>query len=138
MPPRTTRKSYRPRVSDRTMVGTSPPPRLLASEAESIVTITMDLQKEKARASQHYVGWRARRRPSSFQSQRQCFHLTLPFIERGNRRSSFFRRNSADFTLRISRPRIRRQEHHRQAYSPCHFRKEEGLRRASFRWAERA
>src|ERR1700757_2714407 len=82
MPPRTTRKSYRPRVSDRTMVGTSPPPRLLASEAESIVTITMDLQKEKARASQHYVGWRARRRPCSFQSQRQCFLLTLPFIER--------------------------------------------------------
>src|ERR1700739_1993616 len=89
MPPRTTRKSYRPRVSDRTMVGTSPPPRLLASEAESIVTITMELQKEKARASQHYVGWRARRRPCSFQSQRQCFLLTLPFIERRYRTSGF-------------------------------------------------
>jgi hypothetical protein len=57
--------------------------------------------------------------------------------KRRNRRSSFFRRNSADFTLRISRPRIRRQEHHRQAYFPCHFRKERGLRRAPFRWAKR-
>jgi hypothetical protein len=56
---------------------------LLASEAESIVTITMDLQKEKARASQHYVGWKVSKRTCFFQSQREFFLLTLPFIERG-------------------------------------------------------
>jgi len=37
------------------MVGTLQPHCLCASEAESVVTITqMNLQKEKARASQHY------------------------------------------------------------------------------------
>lgn len=31
----------------------------------------------------------------------------------------------SDFaTLRISRPRVRRQKHHPQVYFPCHFRKE--------------
>lgn len=34
MPPRTTRKSYRPRVSDRTMVGTLQPPCLSVSDTE--------------------------------------------------------------------------------------------------------
>src|SRR5437879_13566040 len=34
MPPRTTRKSHRPRVSDRTMVGTAQPLCLSASETE--------------------------------------------------------------------------------------------------------
>jgi transposase len=42
----------------------------------------MDLQKEKARASQHYVGWRASKRPCFFQPQGQFFLLTLRFIER--------------------------------------------------------
>jgi hypothetical protein len=57
----------------------------------------MNLQKEKARASQHYVGWRGRKHPCFFQSQGEFFFLTLPFIERANRwtpglteQSSFF------------------------------------------------
>jgi len=40
----------------------------------------MDLQKEKARASQHYVGWREGKHPCFFQSQENCFFLTLSFI----------------------------------------------------------
>src|SRR5215470_2263061 len=47
MPPRSTRKSYRPRVSDRTMVGTSQPHCLLALEVESVVTITDASEKRK-------------------------------------------------------------------------------------------
>ena len=79
------KREYRNRFLLCDRVRHDPPPCLLASVAERIVT--MDLQKGKARASQHYVGWRARRRPCSFQSQRQYFLLTLPFIERANRRS---------------------------------------------------
>jgi len=41
----------------------------------------MNLEKEKARASQHYVGWRERKHSCFFQSQEECFVLTLPFIE---------------------------------------------------------
>src|SRR5262249_53931151 len=45
----------------------------------------MDLQIEKARASQHYMGWREGKHLGSFQSQEDSFFLTLPFIERANR-----------------------------------------------------
>jgi hypothetical protein len=52
MPPRTTRKSYRPRVSDRTMVGTLQPFCLFASEAEGHrYDSTMNLGKKEN--SQH-------------------------------------------------------------------------------------
>ncbi len=40
MPPRTTRKSYRPRVSDRTMVDTVQPPCLLRQRPDDVVTPT--------------------------------------------------------------------------------------------------
>ena len=39
----------------------------------------------------------------------------------------FLGRNSAEFMPWISRPRIRRQKHHPQVYSPCYFRKNEGF-----------
>jgi hypothetical protein len=45
----------------------------------------MNLQKEKARASQHYMGWRERKHPCFFQSLEEFFLLALPFIERGYR-----------------------------------------------------
>jgi hypothetical protein len=38
MPPRITRKSYRPRASDRTMVGIFATALLVASETEGVVT----------------------------------------------------------------------------------------------------
>src|SRR5207245_1713791 len=38
MPPRTTQESHRPRVSDRTMVGTWQPLRLSVSEPDGVVT----------------------------------------------------------------------------------------------------
>src|SRR5262249_38133569 len=47
MPLRSIRKSYRPRVLDRTMVGTSQPHCLLALEVESVVTITDASAKRK-------------------------------------------------------------------------------------------
>jgi hypothetical protein len=43
----------------------------------------MDLQREKPRAYQHYVGWREGKHPCFFRSQEKSFFLTLPFIERG-------------------------------------------------------
>jgi hypothetical protein len=46
----------------------------------------MDLQKEKARASQHYMGWREGQHPCFFRSQENSFFLTLPFIERRYRK----------------------------------------------------
>src|SRR5215831_998004 len=55
--------------------------RMVAEAARS----AMDLQIQKARASQHYMGWREGKHLGSFQSQEKCFFLTLPFIERRNR-----------------------------------------------------
>jgi hypothetical protein len=46
----------------------------------------MNLQKEKTRASQHYIGWREGKHLCFFQSQREFFSLTLPFIERRYRK----------------------------------------------------
>jgi hypothetical protein len=47
----------------------------------------MDLQREKARAYQHYMGWREGQHPCFFRSQEKSFFLTLPLIERGYRTS---------------------------------------------------
>jgi hypothetical protein len=89
MPPRTTRKSYRPRVSDRTMVGTSPPHCLPASETKSVVApATMNPQGGKnLRTSPHHVGWKPGRSFPALPALAEVFVLTSPFIERGNRKS---------------------------------------------------
>jgi hypothetical protein len=57
----------------------------------------MNLQKEKARAYQHYMGWREGKHPCFFRSQEKFFFLTLPFIERGYRTSSTAGRDSTNF-----------------------------------------
>src|ERR1700720_801006 len=57
MPPRTTRKSHRPRVSDRTMVGTAQPLCLFASEPKGVATpVTMNLGKSEITAPHYNTG----------------------------------------------------------------------------------
>ena len=86
MPPRTTRKSDRRKVSDRTMVGTAQPLCLSASGTERRrYDSTMNLRKRKTHSvSLHYWGWTARH-PSAFAVAGEAFVLTSPFIERDYR-----------------------------------------------------
>src|SRR6202051_3622425 len=62
MPPRTTRKSDRRKVSDRTMVGTAQPLCLLRQEPKGVVSrAPLNLRKRKHhRVSFHYWGWTIR------------------------------------------------------------------------------
>ena len=89
MPPRTTRKSYRPRVSDRTMVGTAQPLCLFACGTEGRRhRDPMNLRKRQIHsASLHYLGWTERPFPQRLPVAGEVFFLTSPFIERGNRKS---------------------------------------------------
>jgi hypothetical protein len=95
MPPRTTRKSYRPRVSDRTMVGTLQPPCLSVSDTEwrrhrrkmkplgwknkSTCRISRTSQISEASGQKksflHYVGWKVRKYPATG----GVFFLDFPF-----------------------------------------------------------
>ena len=60
----------------------------------------MTLRKKKTpRASQHYMGWRAEQKSLLLPVAGEFFLLTLPFIERRNRRVHF-----SGGTLPISRP----------------------------------
>src|SRR5260370_526149 len=102
MPPRTTRKSYRPRVSDRTMVGTKPPFSLFVSSTawrrhghrmkppRWKIEIAASGDESKLWALDaaisifhlggfihHYMGWKS----EMFRPQERCFFLTSPFIE---------------------------------------------------------
>src|SRR5580692_9276646 len=95
MPPRTTRKSYRPRASDRTMVDTKPPFCLFVSSTawrrhghrmkplgwKNKFAATSDELKLWAlgqkKSLDHYVGWKS----EMFRPQERCFFLTSPFIE---------------------------------------------------------
>src|ERR1700722_12112646 len=84
MPPRTTRKSDRRKVSDRTMVGTAQPLCLLRQEPKGVVRFesTMNLRKRKHhRVSFHDWGWTAS--TLCFAVAREAFVLTSLFIERG-------------------------------------------------------
>src|ERR1700687_4202555 len=90
MPPRITRKSYRPRASDRTMVDNVQPRslscfrirkrrhenRMDLRRANNPEPLTMTWAGER---SEHFC---------SFQSPGLSFLLTLPFIERAYRTSS--------------------------------------------------
>jgi hypothetical protein len=84
MPPRTTRKSDRPRASDRTMVGTAQPLCLSASGTigrryES----TMNLRKRETHGvSSQYWGWTATPFLLRCAADGEAFVLTSPFIER--------------------------------------------------------
>src|ERR1035438_2391302 len=82
MPPRTTRKSDRRKVSDRTMVGTAQPLCLSASRTERRrYDSTMNLRRRKIHSvSFHYWGWTAN--TLCFAVAGEAFVLTSPFIER--------------------------------------------------------
>ena len=84
MPPRTTRKSYRPRVSDRTMVGTAQPLCLFACGTERRRhRNSMNLRRRQIHsASLRYLGWTARRFSQRLPVAGESFLLTSPFIER--------------------------------------------------------
>ena len=85
MPPRTTRKSDRRKVSDRTMVGTVQPVCLSASGTERRrYGSTMNPRRGKTYSvSLHYWGWTANNR--CFAVAGEAFVLTSPFIERDYR-----------------------------------------------------
>jgi hypothetical protein len=138
MPPRTTRKSYRLRASDRTMVGnfcnrTACRIRNRRRRHDS----NMTLQKKRTpRASQHYMGWRARQKSLLLPVAGEFFLLTLPFIERGDRRVHF-----SGGTLPISRsgflvPGFVDRSTIGRLISLVISAKR-GLHRAAFRWAKR-
>src|SRR3984893_7985012 len=79
MPPRTTRKSHRRTVSDRTMVGTAQPLCLWRPKPKGIVTTspwTWEQQNSKRLIATR--GWMTRSLPVGG----EVFFLTSPFIER--------------------------------------------------------
>src|ERR1700686_2216800 len=87
MPPRTTRKSYRPRASDRTMVGTAQPICLSAPGTDrrrhdSIMNLW---NWSDHSVSLQYGGWTARPFSRCFTVAGEVFVLTSPFIERDYR-----------------------------------------------------
>src|SRR5580700_11973962 len=76
MPPRTTRKSHRPRVSDRTMVGTAQPLCLSASETEGRrYDMTMNLGKSEITAPHYNAGLD----DEMLSSRRRAVCLDIPF-----------------------------------------------------------
>jgi hypothetical protein len=85
MPLRTTRKSDRRKVSDRTMVGIAQPLCLFAlGTGRRRYDSTMNLRKRKFhRVSLRHWGWTAS--TLCFAAAEQAFVLTSPFIERGYR-----------------------------------------------------
>ena len=96
MPPRTTRKSYRPRVSDRTMVGTLQPPCLSVSDTEwrrhrrkmkplgwrnkSTCRISRRVKslRRQARKNPSFITWAGK--SENIRPQEGCFFLTSPFM----------------------------------------------------------
>ena len=87
MPSRTTRKSDRRKVSDRTMVGTAQPLCLPASGTERRrYDSIMNLRGRKTHSvSFHYWGWTARPFPLCLAFVGEVFALTTAFIERDYR-----------------------------------------------------
>ena len=85
MPSRTTRKSDRRKVSDRTMVGTAQPVCLSASGTERCrCDSNMNLcEKETHSVSLHHWGWTAN--PHWLAVAGEAFVLTSPLIERDSR-----------------------------------------------------
>jgi hypothetical protein len=84
MPPRITRKSYRPRASDRTMVDRIRPRSLSCFRIRMRRHDNeMNLQPDKAPEARNTT-WAGEHGEHlrSFQSPEELFLLTLPFIER--------------------------------------------------------
>src|ERR1700720_4559843 len=89
MPPRITRKSYRPRASDRTMVDNLQPRSLSCFRIRKRRHDNrMDLRRANTPEPLNMT-WAGERSKyfCSFQSSGLFFLLTLPFIERANRTS---------------------------------------------------
>ena len=104
MPPRITRKSYRPRASDRTMVGIFEPHCLSPQKPLASSRPQHDSAKKRTpRASQHYLGWRDWQKSWLLPVLGKVFLLTLPFIECPYRRCGVLARNmSGNATREIS------------------------------------
>src|SRR5467141_1048230 len=94
MPPRITRKSYRPRASDRTMVDNVQPRSLSCFRIRKRRHENrMDLRRANTPEPLNMT-WAGERSEQlrSFQSPGLFFLLTLPFIERAYRRSEILPR----------------------------------------------
>src|ERR1700730_8302039 len=96
MPPRTTRKSYRLRASDRTMVGTLQPHCLSHQKPKASSRQQHEsAKKEKTKSLPTLHGLESRTQICAPSSRRGSFSLdsplyrTLPFIERRNRPCAF-------------------------------------------------
>ena len=85
MPPRTTRKSYRPRVSDRTMVGLIATTLLAGARMPAGATSNMKRKIPRDAADRIAVAGPERdvRNLVPFLRMEKCFFLTSPFIEPG-------------------------------------------------------
>src|SRR6266550_1408601 len=85
MPPRTTQQSHRPRVSDRTMVGTLPP-RLLAGAlphgTKNAATDGPGYRATPRSTTEPHRGWMSDTYLLHLHAEgEKCFLLTSPFIE---------------------------------------------------------
>src|SRR5712691_7451292 len=83
MPPRTTQQSHRPRVSDRTMVGTSPPRSLQALRhgTKNAATDGPGSGATQRSRTEPHTGLDVRQLPLPAEREKY-FLLTSPFIER--------------------------------------------------------
>src|SRR5271156_2557925 len=88
MPPRITRKSYRPRASDRTMVGIfcNRTACRIRNRRRRHDSKMKRRKKRTPRACQHYLGWRDEQKSLLLPVAGKVFLLTLPFIERRYRK----------------------------------------------------
>src|SRR6266849_6167275 len=84
MPPRTTQQSHRPRVSDRTMVGTSPPRSLQALRhgTKNAATDGPGSGATQRSRTEPHTGLDVRQLPLPAEREKY-FLLTSPFIEPG-------------------------------------------------------
>src|SRR5712692_1064077 len=82
MPPRTTQQSHRPRVSDRTMVGTSPPGRVQALRhcTKNAATDGAGSGATQRSRTEPHTGLDVRQLPLPAEREKY-FLLTSPFIE---------------------------------------------------------
>src|SRR5437016_12131552 len=84
MPPRTTQQSYRPRVSDRTMVGTLPPRCLqaLPHGTKNAATDGPGYRATPRSTTEPHRGWMSDTYLLHLHAEgEKCFLLTSPFIE---------------------------------------------------------
>src|SRR5256885_6307727 len=85
MPPRTTQQSHRPRVSDRTMVGTLPPRCLqaLPHGTKNAATDGPGYRATPRSTTEPHRGWMSDTYLLHLHAEgEKCFLLTSPFIER--------------------------------------------------------